>query len=60
VVCGLVVGSVVVAVDIGCAESPWVWLDGRPGRRDMGRLRLGKVTGWWRFQGAGKPDQPSR
>ena len=27
VVCGLVVGSVVVAVDILCAESPLVWLD---------------------------------
>jgi len=26
VVCGLVVGSVVVAVVIGCAESPWSWL----------------------------------
>ena len=45
VVCGLVVGSVVVAVDIGCAESPWVWLDGRPGSADWWWLRLEK-THW--------------
>jgi hypothetical protein len=53
VVCGLVWGSVVVAVDIGCAESPLVWLDGQPGRADWWRHGLGKspwlvtVLGRW-------------
>jgi len=32
--CWPVWGSVVVAVVIGCAESPCSWLDGRPGRQD--------------------------
>ena len=34
VVSGLAWGSLVLAMDIGCAESPWVRLDGRPGRAD--------------------------
>jgi len=36
VVCGLAWGSVVVAVDIGCAESPWVWLVEGPAAETWG------------------------
>jgi hypothetical protein len=42
VVCGPVMGSVVVAVVIGCTESPWSWLVEGPAAQTGGVAGLKK------------------
>jgi len=45
-VCWPVSVDVVVAVDIGCAESPWVWLVEGPAAKTWVAAQAGKPSGW--------------